>query len=74
MVALDDVKEVAGYTFHGFGGHHNSYLCSYLTAAAAVGMTEDDVDVFIKRLDKVLHKCCSSPNASKDSQNASGHS
>ncbi|XP_071830497.1 O-phosphoseryl-tRNA(Sec) selenium transferase-like isoform X2 [Apostichopus japonicus] len=49
-------KEIGGHVFQGFQSHTNSYPCAYLTAAAAIGMTKDDVDLFIKRLDKVLAK------------------
>ena len=56
MVARGDVKEVCGHTFQGFGAHTDSYHFSYLTAAAAVGMSTHEVDIFIKRLDKVLVK------------------
>ena len=56
VVPKGEVKEVSGYTFQGFGSHTDSYPCAYLTAAAAMGMTKDDVDSFIKRLDKVLGK------------------
>jgi len=55
------VKEVSGHKFVGFGSHSNSYPCCYLTAAAAVGMQKQDVDSFIKRLDKVLGKFKKSP-------------
>lgn len=51
------MKEVSGHTFQGFGAHSNNYRCAYLTAAAAIGMTKEDVDSFIKRLDKVFIKC-----------------
>ena len=56
VVPRDDVKEVSGHTFQGFGSHSNNYPTTYLTAAAAIGMTKHDVDAFIKRLDKVLAK------------------
>ena len=51
---------MCGFTFRGFGAHSSEYPCNYLTAAAAIGMTQNDVDTFIKRLDKVLSKCMSS--------------
>ena len=57
VVPRNDKKEVNGYTFQGFGSHSNSYPYTYLTAAAAVGMDQGDVDLFIKRLDKVMAKC-----------------
>ena len=60
VVARGEVKEVCNYTFRGFGAHSSEYPCNYLTAAAAVGMTQNDVDMFVKRLDKVLSKCMSS--------------
>ena len=56
VVRKGEVKEVSGHTFYGFGSHSNEYPCSYLTAAAAIGMQKEDVDLFIKRLDKVLTK------------------
>ena len=47
-------KEINGHKFVGFGSHSNNYPCSYLTAAAAVGMTTEDVDLFIKRLNETF--------------------
>ncbi|XP_040822384.1 O-phosphoseryl-tRNA(Sec) selenium transferase isoform X2 [Ochotona curzoniae] len=54
VVPLGSVKTVSGYTFRGFMSHTNSYHCAYLNAASAIGMTTQDVDLFIKRLDKCL--------------------
>lgn len=34
--------------------HTNDYPCAYLNAASAIGMKIQDVDLFIKRLDKCL--------------------
>ena len=56
MVAKGAVQTVAGHQFIGFGAHCDDYPCNYLTAAAAIGISKTDVDVFIKRLDKVLGK------------------
>lgn len=56
VVPRGTIKEIGGHVFEGFQSHTNSYPCAYLTAAAAVGMSKDDVDLFIKRLDKVLAK------------------
>ena len=56
VITCEDVKEIGGHTFQGFGAHINNYPCPYFTAAAAVGMTRNDVDLFIKRLDKTLSK------------------
>ncbi|MBZ3881408.1 O-phosphoseryl-tRNA(Sec) selenium transferase [Sciurus carolinensis] len=54
VVPLGSVQTVSGYTFRGFMSHTNSYPCAYLNAAAALGMKMQDVDLFIKRLDKCL--------------------
>lgn len=34
--------------------HTNNYPCAYLNAAATIGLKTQDVDLFIKRLDKCL--------------------
>ncbi|XP_060566006.1 O-phosphoseryl-tRNA(Sec) selenium transferase-like [Ruditapes philippinarum] len=47
---------VSGLKFLNFGAHFDNFPCSYLTAAAAVGMTKSDVDTFISRLEQVLKK------------------
>ena len=47
---------VSGLQFQNFGAHFDHFPCSYLTAAAAVGMTKTDVDTFISRLEQVLKK------------------
>jgi O-phospho-L-seryl-tRNASec:L-selenocysteinyl-tRNA synthase len=57
VVAPGTTKVINGYEFPNWGSHSNEYPCAYLTAAAAIGMTKDEVDTFLKRLDKCLHKC-----------------
>uniref|UniRef100_A0A2K6DJ68 O-phosphoseryl-tRNA(Sec) selenium transferase n=1 Tax=Macaca nemestrina TaxID=9545 RepID=A0A2K6DJ68_MACNE len=54
VVPLGSVQTVSGYTFRGFMSHTNNYPCAYLNAASAIGMKMQDVDLFIKRLDKCL--------------------
>ncbi|EGD76656.1 hypothetical protein PTSG_08006 [Salpingoeca rosetta] len=56
VVSTTATKEVAGITFKGYGAHVDEYPVPYMTAAAAVGLTEDevDVDVFIDRLRTVV--------------------
>lgn len=56
VVPRGQSKDIGGHILQGFQSHTNSYHCAYLTAAAAVGMTKEDVDLFIKRLDKVMAK------------------
>lgn len=54
-VPLGSVQTVSGYTFQGFMSHTDNYPCAYLNAAAAIGMKTQDVDLFIKRLEKCLN-------------------
>jgi len=56
VVTRGTEQEIAGHRFTGFGAHHSDYPCTYLTAAAALGITKLDVDSFIRRLDKVFTK------------------
>jgi len=54
VVAPGDTKEIGGVVFQNFNSHYNSYPCVYLTAAATIGIKKDEIDVFIKRLQKIL--------------------
>ena len=56
VVTHSTEQEIAGHHFTGYGAHHSNYPCTYLTAAAALGITKSDVDSFIRRLDKVFAK------------------
>ena len=56
VVSSDTSKEINGHVFTGWGAHAKSYRCAYLTAAAAIGMAKEDVDTFLKRLDRCLSK------------------
>eukprot|EP01147_Barroeca_monosierra_P010887 gene10887-2962_t len=49
-------KEVAGIVFKGYGSHINEYPVPYLTCAAAIGLSQDEVDTFLHRLNAVLLK------------------
>lgn len=49
---------INGFSFVNWGSHANAFpVMPYITAAVAVGMTEEDVDRFIAEFDKVLKKC-----------------
>ena len=61
MVPLGSTKDINGHLFTGWGAHARNYRCSYLTAAAAIGMSKADVDTFLKRLDKCLSKFTVAP-------------
>jgi hypothetical protein len=52
-------QSVAGIEFEGYGSSCNEYPHDYMTAAAALGVSREDVDVFV---DKVK-KCWMSKNA-----------
>jgi len=54
VVAPGETKQLGNVTFQNFNSHSNNYPCSYLTCAAAIGMRRDEIDLFIKRLQKVL--------------------
>ena len=47
---------LGGVHFDGWGAHTAKCSSAYLTAAAAIGATIDDVKHFVKRVDKVLGK------------------
>ena len=47
-------KKVGPFEFDGFGAHSNCYPVPYLNAAAAIGMTEEDVSTFLARLEITL--------------------
>ena len=49
-------KTIGQHTFTNWGAHCDGYQCAYLTAAAAIGMKKEEVDLFAKRLDKTLNK------------------
>lgn len=49
-----DTKVIEGYTFKAWGSHWDKTDMPYLTAAAAIGMTHEDIMTFIRRLDKVM--------------------
>lgn len=54
VVAPGENKQIGEYLFKNFNSHSNSYPCSYLTCAAAIGIKKEEIDLFIKRLEKVL--------------------
>ncbi|OQV24329.1 O-phosphoseryl-tRNA(Sec) selenium transferase [Hypsibius exemplaris] len=44
------------HAFLGFGSHTNTPSVPYLTVAAAIGMTNDEVNVFVSRFEKAFAK------------------
>jgi len=49
-------KSFGSQELEGWGTHTSSYGCSYLTAAAAIGMEKVEVDLFIKKLTEGLNR------------------
>ncbi len=49
-------KEVAGVSFANYGSHCDEYPTPYFTVACALGVREDEVQLFLKRLDKTLRE------------------
>lgn len=70
MVTPYDEKTIGKYKFIGWGSHHKRYPVSYLTAAAAIGITKPEIDLFLSRLDKAFKtfKKPSSSISNTDSQ------
>lgn len=66
VVALGGEQTVSGHVFRGFMAHSESYPCPYLNAAAAVGITREDVTLFVKRLDKCLRSLKKEAEASPE--------
>eukprot|EP00798_Chlamydomonas_sp_ICE-L_P014522 gene14522-20553_t len=56
VIAPGKAQTVAGIRFESYGSHHNNYPSVYLTAAAAIGTTFDEVDEFVARLGKVYQE------------------
>lgn len=52
----DTVKDIEERQFIGWGSHYSKYPHKYLTAAASIGTTIDDVDTFVEKLAKILAK------------------
>ena len=50
VVARQARQHVAGHSFIGYGAHCDDYPVAYLTVAAALGTTQENIDEFLKRL------------------------
>jgi len=48
------MKSIDGHMFENYGAHHDEYPHCYLTAAAAIGATQAELEVFLQRLDESL--------------------
>jgi O-phospho-L-seryl-tRNASec:L-selenocysteinyl-tRNA synthase len=49
-------QTIAGITFHDYGTHCTAYPHPYMNAAAAIGGSKQEVDVFLGRLTKAYRE------------------
>ena len=50
-------KEIAGIKFKNYGSHSDNYShLPFFTVAAAIGVKQKEIDLFLKRLDDALSK------------------
>lgn len=63
-------KVVCGVEFRSYGAHADGCASAYFTVACALGTTEGDVELFLKRLDKALAEW-KKPTSTKTKPNAS---
>uniref|UniRef100_A0A8C5P7Z8 O-phosphoseryl-tRNA(Sec) selenium transferase n=1 Tax=Leptobrachium leishanense TaxID=445787 RepID=A0A8C5P7Z8_9ANUR len=66
VVPLGTSQTINGYDFKGFMSHSDNYPCAYLNAASAIGIKKQDVDLFIKRLEKCLSLCMKERNSGEE--------
>ena len=67
VVAIDGrTKNIGGYEFKNWGSHTDGYKQSYITAAAAIGVTKEDINAFIKKFENVLQLFLKKQNKSKN--------
>ncbi|CAG9464896.1 unnamed protein product [Pedinophyceae sp. YPF-701] len=55
-------QDVAGVWLPNFGAHHDHYPYCYLTAAAALGLDEPQIETFVQRFDAVFRKLKRGPS------------
>lgn len=56
VVTCKECKHIQGIYLEGWGSHTLNYPQSYLTVAAALGMEEDEVELFLEKIQKVFSK------------------
>lgn len=66
------LKDVCGILFKNYGSHEDAGTnLPYLTAASAIGMKKEEVDLFLLRLDAVLKEISRKTTAKKSNQEVS---
>ena len=56
VVKLGTKQIIDTYEFINFGAHSTNIQCSYLTVAAAIGIEQNDIEIFMKKFDNVYQK------------------
>ena len=56
VVTCSGSKTVGKITLEKWGSHSNEYPTPYITFAAAMGMTENDVEVLVEKFGQILAK------------------
>jgi O-phospho-L-seryl-tRNASec:L-selenocysteinyl-tRNA synthase len=56
VISPTTIRKVANHLILNFGAHHDGLKFSYLTVAAAIGQTRRDIDLFLRRLSKLLRR------------------
>jgi len=56
------ITTINGYNFASWGAHSSAQSSSYFTAACAIGLLEEDVQVFLDKLTKTFRKLGLSPS------------
>ena len=54
IVNQNDCKSINGYEFTGWGASTSNFTSAYFTAACSIGLEENEIDVFLKRLKKAF--------------------
>ena len=65
VLAAGKAQTVAGVTFQDYGCHIAGYPHPYVTAAAAIGGSRQEVDVFVGRLSKAYKELMRKWDSSK---------
>ncbi len=54
VVAPGEVRVIDRHRFVGYGAQCDAYPCAYITAAAAIGMTGEEVDAYVEKLERTI--------------------
>jgi O-phospho-L-seryl-tRNASec:L-selenocysteinyl-tRNA synthase len=63
VVKLGVKQTIDTYEFVNYGSHSSSSSFSYLTVAAAIGIEETDIELFMKKFDSIYQQLRRNPNS-----------